>query len=209
MRFAYPVMLDVTERPIVIVGGGAVAARKVRTLLDAGATRIRVVAPTFHEELSPAVERVRAAYEPSHIAGASLVFAATDSAEVNDRVARDARAAGALVNRLDEGDPPGDFVTPAGWRQGQVLLAVSAGSPALSVAIRDDLVAQLDDRYLRMADVMTELRPRVRDSGVEPDQRAAIFRELAGDDACDVLMEHGEVGLYQWLAQRHPELKLD
>jgi siroheme synthase-like protein len=202
-------MLDVTDRLVVIVGGGAVAVRKVRTLLEAGATRVRVVAPTFHEQMPPQVERVPEPYDARHLDGAGLVYAATDLPEVNDRVVRDAKSRGVLVNRLDDGVPAGDFVTPAMWRQGEVVLAVSAGSAALSVAIRDDLAARLDERHVRMSQVMTDLRPRIRDSGLEPATRTAIFRELATEDACEVLRQRGERGLYEWLAQRHPELKLD
>ena len=202
-------MLDVTDRLVVIVGGGAVAVRKVKTLLEAGATRVRVISRTFHEQMPPHVERVEQEYEPRHLDGAGLAYAATDSMDVNDRIVRDAKSLGVLVNRLDEGVPAGDFVTPAGWRQGEVVLAVSAGSAALSVVIRDDLAAHLDDRHVRMSQVMADLRPKIRDSGLEPARRTAIFRELATEDACDVLRERGERGLYDWLAQRHPELKLD
>jgi siroheme synthase-like protein len=202
-------MLDVTERLVVIIGGGAVAVRKVKTLLEAGATRVRVVSPTFREQMPTQVERVPETYKSRHLDGAGLVYAATDSPDVNDQVVRDAKSRGVLVNRLDDGFPPGDFVTPAGWRQGEVVLAVSAGSAALSVVIRDDLAAQLDDRHVRMSQVMTDLRPRIRDSGMEPAKRTAIFRDLASEDACDVLRQQGERGLYEWLAQRHPELKLD
>jgi siroheme synthase-like protein len=202
-------MLDVTDRLVVIVGGGAVAVRKIKTLLEAGATRVRVVAPSFHEQLPIGTERVQEDYQARHLDGSGLVYAATDSAEVNDQVVRDARARGVLVNRLDDGFPPGDFVTPAVWRQGEVVLAVSAGSAALAVAIRDDLASQLDDRHVRMSQVMSELRPKIRDSGLEPAKRTEIFRDLATETALDVLAQRGDRGLRMWLAQRYPELKLE
>src|SRR6185437_15325554 len=107
-------MLDVTARPIVIIGGGAVAARKVRVLLDAGATQITCVAPSFCNELPHAVKRLQKEYEPADLDGTSLVFAATDREHVNDQVVRDAHARGLLVNRADaDENEPGDFVTPA------------------------------------------------------------------------------------------------
>src|SRR5687768_11992217 len=89
MRFGYPLMLDLTDRPVVIVGGGEVAVRKVRGLLDAGAPRITVVATDFHADLPPTVVRVAERYEARHLDGAELVFAATDGREVNDAVVRD------------------------------------------------------------------------------------------------------------------------
>ena len=202
-------MLDVTNRLVVIIGGGAVAVRKIRTLLEAGATRVRVVAPTFHNDIPPEVERVQDGYVSRHLDGAGLIYAATDSSAINDAVVQDARARGVLVNRLDEGWPPGDFVTPAGWRQGEVVIAVSAGSPALSCAVRDDLASQLDDRHVRMSQVMIELRPKIRDSGLDAQKRAAIFRDLATEDALDTLAQGGDRGLNMWLAERYPDLKLD
>src|SRR3954467_4702123 len=77
MRFAYPLMLDVTDRPVVIVGGGAVAVRKARGLLNAGATRVTIVASEFHADLPSGVHRMAERYEPRHLEGAELVFAAT------------------------------------------------------------------------------------------------------------------------------------
>src|SRR5688572_31143815 len=124
-------MLDVTGRLVVIIGGGAVAVRKVKGLLDAGATRVRVVSPTAHAEMPADVEHVTATYQAGHLDGAQLVFAATDSAAVNEQVVRDARAREIWVNRSDEGDE-GDFSNPAVARRGAVTLAVSTGSAALS-----------------------------------------------------------------------------
>lgn len=208
MRFAYPVMLDVSDRLVVIVGGGPVAARKARTLLDCGATRVRVVAPGIHDDVPAAVERVVSLYDPRYLDGAGLVFAATDWPDVNDEVVRDARARKIPVSRVDSGDAGGDFISPAIWRQGEITVAVSAGSPALAAAVRDDLAAALDDRHVRMSQVMADLRPRIRDSGVDRSRRAAILRELAEEPALDVLAERGEQGLKAWLVERHPDLKL-
>ena len=202
-------MLDVTDRLVVIIGGGAVAVRKVKTLLEAGATRVRVVAPTFHEQMPAAVERVQEAYRGQHLDCSGLVFAATDSTTVNDQVVSDARARGVLANRLDDGSPPGDFVTPAACRQGEVVLAVTAGSAALAVAVRDDLAARLDERQVRMSQVMIQLRPQIRESGLDAPRRAAVFRDLATDAALDALAQRGEQGLKMWLTEKYPELKLD
>src|SRR5215213_10147985 len=118
MPHAYPLMLDVTERPVLIVGGGAVAARKAAGLIECGATRIRCVAPEFDPAMPEGVDRVRGTYEPRHLDGAGLVFAATDDRAVNAAVVRDARSLGVLVNRADaDDDAPGDSATPARLRQ--------------------------------------------------------------------------------------------
>jgi precorrin-2 dehydrogenase/sirohydrochlorin ferrochelatase len=201
-------MLEVSDRLAVIIGGGAVAARKAAGLVEAGGTRIRAVAPTFDASLHPRVERVAEPYAPRHLDGAELVFAATDSPEVNERVVRDARARRLLVNRADEGESSGDFIVPASFRHGPITLAVAAGSPALSAAIRKDLARYIDSRHMKMADAMQRLRPLVRDSGLEPEARRRILRELAGEAALEALRQGGLEGLTAWLGARHPELKL-
>lgn len=207
MPHAYPLMLDVTERLVVIVGGGAVAVRKVKGLLDAGAARVRVIAPEVHAEMPGAVERVAAAYEANHLDGAQLVFAATDSPAVNEQVARDATERGIWVNRSDEG-AQGDFATPAKWADGEVILTVSAGSAALSAAIRDGLAAKLDRRYVKLADAMKTLRAAVRTAQPNPQKRAAIFRDLAGAEALAAVESGGVDGVRKWIRTRHPALRI-
>src|SRR5438132_766481 len=115
-------MLDVSARLVVIVGGGGVAARKAATLLETGATRVRVVAPEFDPQMPTHVERVSEPYHPRHLDGAQLVFAATDSPEINEQVVLDARSRGVFVNRSDEGKPQGDFITPARFQEGEVIV---------------------------------------------------------------------------------------
>jgi precorrin-2 dehydrogenase/sirohydrochlorin ferrochelatase len=202
-------MLDLTKRLVVIVGGGAVAARKAAGVAQAGAERIVCVAPVFKAEFPARVEKVFERYGVGHLKGAGLVFAATDSAEVNERIVRDARALGVLVSRADGGEgEAGDFATPAVLRRSGVTLAVSAGSPALSALIRDALAARWDGRWSKMADAMRSLRPLLtRAGGLHPGRRAVVLRDLATEEALSVLDGGGETALFQWLATRYPELK--
>jgi siroheme synthase-like protein len=202
-------MLDVTGRLVVVVGGGSVAARKIRGLLDARATRIRCVAPDFHADLpaSPAVQRVTDRYNAQYLEGAGLVFAATDSAGVNDAVMRDARSRGVLVSRADadEGEP-GDFSTPALFRDGPLTVTVSAGgNPAMAAFARDRLRRDWDPLLTRLAEQMMSLRPLVHAAGLPPPERQRIMRELATEQALDEFRQGGPEALVQWLIQRHPE----
>jgi len=204
---AYPLLLDVTGRLVVIVGGGRVAVRKATGLLAAGARRVRCVAPILSEELPASIERVTEAYDDRHLDGAGLVFAVTDRKDVNDAVVRDARRRGILVNRADGDDAePGDFFTPAKLEEGAVIVTVSAGSPALAAVIRDDLARKLDRRYVRMADAMLVLRPEVRESRLDSARRAQVFRDLAAEDAINVLDTGGMEALRAWINRRYPEL---
>ena len=202
-------MLDVTDRLVVIVGGGPVAARKAAGVLEAGATRVRCVAPAFDPGVPESVERVEETYEPRHLDGAGLVFAATDLPAVNDAVVRDARARGVLATRADSDDEdPGDFTVPARWRSGPVTLAVATGgSPALAVTIRDGLASRWDERWTRMADLMLIVRTRFRSvPSFTPALRRAVFKDLASEEALDVLGRAGVEGLIEWVKGRHPGL---
>src|SRR5438046_7227619 len=114
MRHAYPIMLDLSNRQIVIIGGGTVAARKASGVIGAGAARVRVVSIEFCKAMPDRIERICEAYAPSHLEGADLIFAATNDAAVNEQVVRDARARKILICRADnDEDAPGDFLTPA------------------------------------------------------------------------------------------------
>lgn len=207
VRHAYPLLLDVTDRLIVLVGGGAVAARKAAGLLEAGATHVRCISRTFHPDLPGAVVRVDGPYEARHLEGAWLVFAATDSPDVNDAVVRDAQERGILVNRADADEQdPGNFVVPARLRKGPITVTVSAGSPALAAAVRDGLLARWDERWTAMAEAMQALRPVILSAALPQGERAMVFRHLATDEALGVLAGGGIEALKTWLRARHPEL---
>jgi precorrin-2 dehydrogenase len=199
-------MLDMTDRTAVIVGGGGVAARKARGLLEAGA-KVRCVSPIFSPEIPNGVQRIQESYDPRHLDGAFVVFAATDNPHVNSAVVRDARARRLLVNRADaDEDEPGDFMLPASHRAGNVVVSVSAASPALSAAIRDKLAQNLDPRWEQLAELMAGLRPLIVGSGLDIGRRRQIFRELATDNALELIGRGGPDALRHWLFDKHPEL---
>src|SRR5688500_9325869 len=105
----YPIVLTrLNEIQCVVVGGGAVAERKVAALLDCGG-RVTVISPGLTERLQSWAGAGHLAhlcrqYQAGDLAGATLVFAATDDIEVNAAVAREATNAGVLVNVADDGD---------------------------------------------------------------------------------------------------------
>lgn len=218
MSFNYPLLLELTGRRILIVGGGAVAARKARGLIDAGADRICCVAPEFCGEMpAEGVERIADQYRPEHMEGAALVFAATNDPAVNAAIVRDARQRNILVNRADsnsaitaaapEEADPGDFATPALLRDGELLITVSAGgNPALAAALRDAIGKAIGTRWGRMVAAMQEIRPRILASHWPIEKRRSAFRDLATPAALDVLEFGGADALWQWLAERHGQL---
>ena len=187
----FPLFVELEGRPCVVLGGGAVAERKVEGLLAAGAV-VTVVSPA----LSPALATLAAAGRIAHVvrsytegdlAGAALAFAATDDGGVNAAVALEGRARGVWVNAAD--DPAHcDAILPAVVRRGAVTVAVSTGgaSPALARAVRQRIEAALPDAYGPLAEVAADARRELRAAG----RRAGAADWLAALDAgLDALLE--------------------
>ena len=206
MAYAYPLMLDVSKLAVVVIGGGGVAARKIAGLMDAGAARVRVVAPSIDANIRAYnVECFESEYDADQLRGATLAFAATDQPAVNEQVVLDAQARGLLVCRADsDEDAPGDFTTPAKFSDGPVTVTVSAGSAALAGKMRDDIRKNFNPQWIRMADAMQMLRPEILASGRSIDQRRLLFLDLTTEEALHTLERGGVEALKKWIDAKHP-----
>jgi siroheme synthase-like protein len=164
----YPVFLDVSQRRCVVIGGGAVAQRRVEGLLAAGAI-VTVVSPVITETLGRlvaqgVVRHIGRAYEAGDLAGFNLVFVATDNREVNESIFSEARAVGIWINAAD--DPQNcDFILPAVVRRGELSVAISTGgaSPASARAIREELDTYFTPDYALLVRIAGEVRQELKD----------------------------------------------
>jgi len=176
-------MLDLTGADVLVVGGGAVAARKVAGLVEAGA-RVTVVAPLVRDDIIAAV--VRRGFEPGDVAGRTLVFTCTDDPAVNADVALACRAANVWVNSADDPDNC-TFALPAVARAGRVVVAVGSGgaSPALAQHVRDRVATEiLDERVAAAAEALAAERDTIHAAGgsTEGVDWAARLAALLRDD---------------------------
>lgn len=137
-----PVGLDLRGRACVVVGGGTIGARKVRTLIGVQA-KVRLVSPEAHEDLRELAKKglmdwVRREYREGDLEGAFLVVAATDGPEVNQGVVRDAQAAGSLVCDASSSHRS-QVIFGALLEEGEVTLAVftDGQDPSLARKTRD------------------------------------------------------------------------
>lgn len=168
----YPLFLNIGDRKCVVVGGGPVALRKVKALLERGA-KVTVVSPDLCPELSQLVESGEIQvhyreYRTGDLTGALVAIAATNESDTNLKVAREARTAAILVNVVDDTDSS-DFILPSYVRRGDVTIAISTGgrSPALARKIRTELEKIFGDEYASLALLIDEVRAEVKRQGIK------------------------------------------
>ena len=179
-----PIFLDVTGRECVVVGGGGVAARKVESLVEAGA-HVSVVSPS----LSPAMETIVAGALVTHVArnyqrgdirGCVLVYAATDDQKLHRELAAEAGALGIPINVVDVPELC-TFIAPAVVKRGALQIAISTGgaSPAFAARLRRNLEDQFGDEYARTLEVLGAARCRLHACEIDPVVRMRRLKDLA------------------------------
>jgi siroheme synthase-like protein len=203
MPVLYPVFLDLTDRPVLVVGGGPVAARKVRALAGTGA-QITMVAKDFCPEAKDAAgqagaEVLERPYAPGDAARRWLVIAATDDADLNRMVSEQAAAGGVFCNVVDCPDLC-TFHVPAVVRRGLLQIAVSTGgaSPALARRLRKRLQECYGPPYGELLEAMLQLREHARQRFPGSQRRRREFLESFLDSpAPRLLVEDGDRRAFQ------------
>ncbi|MHC4480988.1 MAG: precorrin-2 dehydrogenase/sirohydrochlorin ferrochelatase family protein [Planctomycetota bacterium] len=195
MSRLYPIFADLSDRPVLVVGGGQVAARKVKGLLESGAA-VSVVAPQLCAKLEELACRdgadvQRREFAPSDLDGKWLVVAATDDAALNEAICRKAVRRRIFCNAVDQPDAC-SFHVPAVARRGLLQLAISTGgaSPALARRIRQRLEQQFGPAYEPLLEALTDLRRHVQRR--YPGSQAR--RQRALEAFIDSLAEQGPLG---------------
>lgn len=200
MASTYAIELRLAGRPVVVVGGGRVATRRVVGLLEAGAA-VRVVSPQFTDELTARndITRQLCAYDPDCLAGAVLVFACTDDHAVNAAVAADAHRLGLFCNVAD--DPPAsDFHVPAVLRRGELTIGVSTGGagPTLAAAVRDRVASQIGPEWGILTEELARARDILKQRVGDPDLRRQILETLCTDCSIKLLALRDREAWRKW-----------
>jgi precorrin-2 dehydrogenase / sirohydrochlorin ferrochelatase len=199
MRY-YPVCLDIKDRDCLVVGGGQVGTRKVRTLLACGA-RVSVISREVTEELSRLGRQgqIRIAlrdYRTADLASAFLVIGATDDPDLNRRVHQDAEAANRLCNIADQPDLC-NFVLPAIVTRGDLIVAVSTSgrSPAFAKHLRRQLQDQFGPEYGRFLDLMGAIRRRLLATEHAPEVHKPLFEKLIHHNLLEMIKNDDRSGI--------------
>lgn len=205
MRY-YPVNLDIVDRPCLVVGGGAVATRKVARLLDCGA-RVTVVSP----KATPALERRVAAgdldlrlrgYRSSDLAGMFLVVGATDDETLNRQIHRDAEARQMLCNIADR-PKVCNFILPSVVARGDLVVAISTAgkSPALAKKLRREMESRFGPEYGPFLDLMGAIRRKLLAREHAPEEHKPLFEALLEGDLVTLVASEDEAAIDILLAK--------
>ena len=180
MRY-FPLFLDLVNKPVLVVGGGEVASRKVEALLKAGAD-VTIVSPSLVDFLDKLAQEqqvhwIQRFYSSDLVTKSFIqVWATTDNPELNHQVYKDAKELGILVNVVDD-KPYCDFITPSMINRGRIQIAISSGgaSPVLIRNIREKLEAILPQNMGLMAEFANSKRNSIKEALPSVDLRRKFW----------------------------------
>lgn len=190
----YPIHLDIKNRNCLIVGGGAVATRKVNALLECGA-RVTVVSPDPTPQLTKLVSEgsitlKNRAYRNDDLTGMFLVIGATDDENLNHQISEDAEQAHILCNIADRPEVC-NFILPSIVRQGDLVITISTSgkSPALAKHLRQKLETQFGREYADFLLLMGAIRQKLLSQAHEPEAHKILFNQLINSDLIELLRD--------------------
>ena len=202
----YPIYLDIEDRPVLIIGGGEVCARKAETMLKYGG-RVTVVSPAFTEDIERwatdgKLTLRRKKYEEADLDGAAIVIASTDDPCINARIARDCRRRKIPVNVVDVTHLC-EFIVPAIIESGSIQVAISTGgkSPALARTLKEDLRRAIGDEYAEVNDVLGTLRPGAKKVLPTDVDRKRFFEGILAAGILEMLRSGRRAEAYETIAR--------
>jgi len=200
----YPVFLDIKDKDCLVIGGGAVGVRKALTLEKCGA-RVKVVSDRFSAPLeglrksSVCLEEKK--YDKEDLKGMFLVFAATNNADLNQEIKKEASRLHIVCNVADDPDSS-DFILPSTVERGDLIVAVSTSgsSPAMAKKIRQELEIYFGPEYEEFLLLMGNIRKQLLLSGHAPDEHKKIFHALIERGGLKLIREKNEIKINKVLS---------
>jgi precorrin-2 dehydrogenase/sirohydrochlorin ferrochelatase len=186
----YPILLDLADKPCVVVGGGEVATRKVEGLLSCGA-KVRVVAPEITRKLQELVDTDRIVwisrpYLSGDLRQAWLVIGATNDEAVNRQIYADCKENGTLCNIADRPECC-EFILPSVIRRGDLVVAISTSgkSPAFAKTLRKRMEKEFGAEFEVFLKLMGVIRKRLLAEAHEPEAHKHVFEKLIDQGLLD------------------------
>ena len=198
--------LQITGKTILVIGGGAVAERKVINILAAGA-ELTIISPTVTYELQRLrdegkIHHLSRKYQPGDLGAAFMVIAATNNHEANRAVAAEASSLGILAEITDN-PAAGNVTSPAVIRQGDLSIAISTNnrSPALAAAIKKELTPLFGPEYAKSVQLLGIIREKLLTEGAGSTYNTQVLRDLA--EKLPAFFASSAVGEIDKLLQKH------
>lgn len=190
----YPINLILDDKPCVVIGGGHVALRKVKALLEAKA-KVTVISPMLVNELKDMAQNHQITwrekyYETGDLNGFELVICAVGEDNASQQIYTDAHKARILINVVDK-LPLCDFALPAKIRRGNLLITFSTNgkSPALSRYLRCKMEKEFDDTYALWLDRLSVLRNEAIAKLPTSDDREIFWRSALSDEVMELVKQ--------------------
>lgn len=190
-------LVGLQSRQAVVVGGGVVAAQKIKGLL-AAEIQVKVISPRFVSDLRTWFEEgkinlIQRDFQEGDLEGAYIVIAATDDLTVNHAVWAEAQRRNCLINVVDDPDHS-NFILPAIVQRGNMRIAISTGgsSPALARRLRERLEEIIVPEYGTLVEIMAELRPELMADFPPGKSRLEAALRVIDSDILNVIQIHGK-----------------
>ena len=130
-----PISIDISDRKILIIGGGQSALKKIRILQRSGALLEVVAENVIDEVIATGVVCYQKSYEKSDLRGYLMLYSCTNNVDLDRQIAADGREAGVLVN-IHDNPALCQFVSPAIYQDGNITVAVGSNAENVQEAIR-------------------------------------------------------------------------
>jgi len=195
-RDYYPAFLDISGKQCVVIGGGKVAERKCLPLIMGGG-RVVVISPQLTQRLEALKDKgllrhISRHYRKGDIKAAFVAIAATDSREINTKVAAEAAMHNTLLNVVDT-PLLCNFIVPSVLRRGPLTIAISTGgvSPAMAKTIRKNLEVLYSAELSKYMRLLNSIRTKAMKEIPDKTKRSALLKGLASQKIMRILVENG------------------
>ena len=181
----YPIMVDLTDKLVTIIGGGKIAFRKYVSLKQY-CNNIQIVSSKFNDDFinvknhpDESVKFIIDEYGDEYIIDSYLVISATDSIDKNNIIARDCKKNHVFCNVVNHAQD-GDFIFPSVMRRGELVISVSSSgnSPSLSAEIIKKFEEQFDEDYGEYVSLLGRIRKKILQEKIKPEQKKVILNKL-------------------------------
>ncbi|SFJ42437.1 precorrin-2 dehydrogenase/sirohydrochlorin ferrochelatase family protein [Thermoflavimicrobium dichotomicum] len=209
MKYVYPMMADLTSHRCLVVGGGAVAERKIGSLL-AGNADVIVVSPQVTDKIKSWAQMgkiiwIPRLYQEKDGENCLIVIAATNDPDVNKQIYHDARRRKQFINVVDQ---PAlcNFIVPSTVRRGKLTLAISThgASPSLAKQIRKELEERYSEEYALLLELVHEMRVHIQKRVPDQEKRRKMMKELISPkwiNICRLHPNQAKEWMLQWIEQ--------